>query len=226
VDIRPAPTMGTQVSRWRTTKGAATGTMGVSSIGVSAAQTATGQTTVALATGTAAASATGIGLVVAAGALLVGTSVLSARSAHKSRIHRNNLNKIYERRAAYACGPIQSGDEVNRFHHDVVANEVLPYIVSKKSAKFHRKVVGAVPIVGSAETARSAVKSLYKRARGTKGQNRRNGAHWLGHHLITHNCGLSQAIVADLYSFEEMLWLQSLKLSELIPLLMDKMKST
>ena len=148
MDIRPAPTMGTEVSRWRTAKTAATGTMSASGVGVSIAQTATGQTTLALATGAAAASATGIGLVAAAGALALGTSVLAARSAHKSRVHRNNLAQIYERRDAYACGPIEPGGEVNRFHHQVVANEILPYIVSKKGSKYHRKVVAAVPVAG------------------------------------------------------------------------------
>ncbi len=226
MDIRPAPTMGTEVSRWRTTKQAATGTMAVGGVGVSIAQTATGQTTLALATGAAAASATGIGLVAAAGALALGTSVLAARSAHKSRIHRNNLAQIYERRDAYACGPVEMGGEVNRFHHQVVANEVLPYIISKKGSKYHRKVVSAVPVLGGLESARAGAKSLYKRARGTRGVNRRNATHWLGWHLITHNCGMSQAIVSDLYSFEEMLWLQSLNLKELIPLLEEKMRST
>ena len=226
MDIRPAPTTGTEVSRWRTTKTLATGTMSASGVGVSVAQTATGQTTLALATGAAAASATGIGLIAAAGALALGTTVLAARSAHKSRIHRNNLAQIFERRDSYACGPIEPGGPVNPYHHYVLANEVLPYIISKKGAKFHRKVVAAVPVLGGVESVRAGVKSLYKRARGTRGANRRNAARWLGWHLISHNCGLAQAIVSDLYSFEEMLWLKDLSLSELVPLLEDKMKST
>jgi hypothetical protein len=51
-------------------------------------------------------------------------------------------------------------------------------------------------------------------------------ASWLAVDLITHNCALAQAIVANLYSFEEMLWLQRLDSEELIPLLEEKMKST
>ena len=162
---------------------------------------------------------------VAAGVLTVGSSVLAARSAHKSRIHRNNLTSIYERRHSFACGPVEPGGEVNHFHHDVIANEVLPYIISKKSSKYHRKVVQATGVLSILETARSAGKSLYKRARGTRGENRKNAAMWLGTHLISCNCGMAQAIVADLYSFEEMLWLQTLDLNELVPLLMEKMRS-
>jgi hypothetical protein len=44
--------------------------------------------------------------------------------------------------------------------------------------------------------------------------------------LINCNCGLAQAIVAELYSFEEMVWIKDQKGSEVIKLLEDKMKST
>jgi hypothetical protein len=225
MDVRPAPSTGKEVSRWRLTKQLNTGTIGVGSVGVGIAQTVTGQTTVALATGAAAASATGIGLVVAAGALTLGAAALAGRSAHKSRTHRNNLASIYERRNGFACGPVTPGGEENHFHHDVIANEVLPYIISKKNSKFQRKVVQATGVLAPLETARSIGKSLYKTAMGTKGDNRKNAAMWLGTHLISDNCAMAQAIVADLYSFEEMLWLQTLDLKELVPLLMEKMRS-
>lgn len=225
MDIREPAIRPKAVSRWRTTKVAATSTMGAASVGVAVAQTATGQTTLALATGAAAASATGIGLVVAAGALTIGTSALAARSAYKTKAHRDNLMAIYERRHSYSCTCVCEGDEINLFQHKVIAEDVLPYIISKKGSKYHRKIAVASVAFSGVEAARSMGKSIYKRIRGTRGRNRRKAAIWLGDHLITHNCGLAQAIVADLYSYEEMLWMQTLDLKDLIPLLMNKMRS-
>jgi hypothetical protein len=43
---------------------------------------------------------------------------------------------------------------------------------------------------------------------------------------MTHNCGLAQSIVAELYSFEEMLWLLEKDTDTATPLLMKKMAST
>ena len=225
-DIQPPPE-GTPVNRWRTTK--RTGKVGLvaAGVGVQVAQYATGASTLALVTAGAAASATGIGLIVTGAALTLSSAVLSARSANKSRLHRNHLQEIYDRRNAYACRPVDENDRaLQPLAHQTVAEGVLPYLIQQKSTKYHRKVVGAVPGVGLLETVRAVGKKAYKAATGTLGVKRHRAARWLALHLITCNCGLSQAIVAELYSFQEMLWIKDQEFKEVIKLLEDKMKST
>lgn len=216
------------MNRWRTAK--RTGKVGltVAGVGVQVAQYATGASTLALVTAGAAASATGIGLIVTGAALTLSTSILSARSAYKSREHRNHLQAIQDRVNAYACMSIDANDRASLrpIEHQVIADGVLPYLIEQKSTKYHRKVVGAVPGVGLLESVRAIGKKAYKAATGTLGVKRHRAARWLALHLITHNCGLAQAIVAELYSFEEMLWIKDQEFTEVIKLLEDKMKST
>jgi hypothetical protein len=226
MDIQPPPD-GTPVNRWRTAK--RTGKVGltVAGVGVQVAQYATGASTLALVTAGAAASATGIGLIVTGAALTLSTAVLSARSANKSRVHRNHLQAIQDRVNTYACNPIDNDKaSLREMEHQVVATGVLPYLIEQKSTKYHRKVVGAVPGLGLVESVRAVGKKAYKAATGTLGVKRHRAARWLALHLISHNCGLSQAIVAELYSFEEMLWIKDQDFKEVVKLLEDKMKST
>jgi hypothetical protein len=225
MDIQPPPE-GKPVNRWRTAKKVGKVGLGAAGVGVTVAQYATGVSTLALLTAGAAASATGIGLIVTGAALTLTTSTLSAVSAAKSRKHRNNLQAIYDRRNAYACGPVDLKGPKDTVEHHCLAESVLPYIIQQKSTKFHRKVVGAVPGVGLLETARAIGKKAYKAATGTLGVNRKRAATWLARHLITHNCGLAQAIVAELYSFEEMLWIKDQEMDEVVQLLEKKLAST
>jgi hypothetical protein len=226
MDIQPPPE-GKPVNRWRTTKKAGKAGLGAASTGITVAQYATGVSTIAILTAGAAASATGIGLVVTGAALTVTTSTLSAVSAGKSWKHRNNLQAIYDRRNAYACGPIDpKGPRMDHHEHQTIADNVLPYTIGQKDAKFKRKVVGAVPGVGLLETARAIGKKAYKAAKGTLGVQRKRAATWLARHLITHNCGLAQSIVAELYSFEEMLWIKDQEMDQVVKLLEDKLAST
>jgi hypothetical protein len=226
MEIQPPPE-GTPVNRWRTTK--RTGKVGltIAGVGVQVAQQATGASTLALLTAGAAASATGIGLIVTGAALTLSTSILSARSAYKSREHRNHLQAIQDRVNAYACMTIDGKDASLRpIEHQTIADGVLPYLIEQKSTKYHRKVVGAVPGLGLLESVRAIGNKAYKAATGTLGVKRHRAARWLALHLITHNCGLAQAIVAELYSFEEMLWIKDQEFKEVVKLLEDKMKST
>ena len=87
-------------------------------------------------------------------------------------------------------------------------------------------MVGAVPGVGLLETVRAIGKKAYKAATGTLGVNRKRAATWLARHLITHNCGLAQVIVAELYSFEEMLWIKDQEMDQVVQLLEKKLAST
>ncbi|WP_444897196.1 hypothetical protein ACJJI5_13390 [Microbulbifer sp. EKSA008] len=220
IDIRPPLNFGKVVSRHRTAKAVAGGVGSAAYYGVWGAQTATGATLTGLATGAAAAtSATGIGLVVAGTALSIGYAGLAARSAYKTNNHLNALKKIYENRKSYSC-PCKGS-----VAHDYVSGQVLPYIIEQKSKKLHRKMVEATPGIASVEYARKAVKNLYKRSQGTLGKKRTFAAEWLAQHLISHDCELANAIVAELYSEEEMLWIRTQDNDVVAPLLELKLKS-
>jgi hypothetical protein len=193
-------------NHWVTAKKAGKGTMAAGGAVINAAQHFSGASAVALATGAAAASATGIGLVVGGAAITVATCGLSAYSAYKTGKHLEVLEKIHERRH--------------------IADDVLPYIILQKAEKQARKAVGAVPMAGSAVTAvYSLGRNLYKRAKGTLGEKRTAMATDLTKHFLTHDCGLAQAIVAELYSFEEMLWLCEQDPQDVIKLIARKMTS-
>ncbi len=225
--IEELPT-GKPVNRWREYKTAGKIGMAASGVGVQVAQYATGTGTLALVTAGAAASATGIGLVVTGAVLTLATAGCSAVSAHKSRLHRNGLQAIYDRRNAYACGPVDIKDTAgtNHFEHKSITEDVLPYLIEQKNKKYHRKVVGAVPGLGLAETIRAVGKKAYKAASGNLGVERNRAARWIAKHLITHNCGIAQAIVAELFSFEEMLWIKDQEFDDIVKLVEGKLKST
>lgn len=223
------------VNRWRNTKVISKAGMQAGNAGLSVATQAMGVPNIALIAAGAAASATGIGLVVTGAALTLTTSVLSARSAHKSRLHRNALQQIQQRVNTYECRLVDIGDpgELGRITivgdviaHQAVADDVLPYAIQQKENKYHRKAVGAVPVVGLGETVRAVGKKLLKWHRGTLGVQRAAHAATLAEHLITHDCALAQAIVAELFSFDEMLWLLQQEYEEVHKLLAAKLQST
>jgi hypothetical protein len=210
----------------------AAGTAG--GIASNAAQIATGTSGYALATGAVAASALGIGIVAVGGVLTIGSSVYAARSAYRTHQHLKVLREILARgNQAFPCRlippgghPLLAADPPNFIQHNMVFEQVLPYVIAKKDAKLTRKVASAVPGVGVLEGVRAVAKKAYKAVAGTLGEHRREAARWLAVHLVTHNCGLAQAIVAALYSVEELHILETFDSDKLVPLLMDKMKST
>jgi len=223
------------INRWTSPKrGAKLGLAGAS-LGVSIAQDVTGAGYIAAATGAAAAvSATGVGLIVTAVGLTVTTSVLATRSAWKTKKHLDGLQDIYDKRDSKSFSDPQMCQMANRVAktqdayvgHDMIANLVLPYIIHKKDAKYKRKIVTAVPFLGTLETARAIGKKIYKYASGTLGVNRKNAASWLACHLISCDCVLVQAIVSELYSVGEMEWLKYQKYGIVTEYLEQKLKST
>ena len=106
--------------------------------------------------------------------------------------------------------------------HQKVGGLVLSYILAQKGEKALRKTVGAVPGVGLTETLYSVGRYLFKSDRGVV---RNEMAGLLAEHLITHNCGLAQAIVAELYSYEQMRWLLFQNYEAVQHCLAEKMKS-
>lgn len=213
-----------EISRHETEKSVLkTGTT-LASAGFSAAQFATGAPNIALLAAGAAASATGIGLVVTGAVLTVATIGASARSAYKTYHHRSHLQDILGRKSCYGCKPWPAYSEDQK-EHTKIADEVLPYIISQKGEKLAKKSVGAVG-GGILTSVYGMGRAIYKSAAGTKGVKRAEFAGELSHHFMTHNCGLAQAIVAELYSFEEMLWLLEKDTDTATPLFMRKMTST
>lgn len=209
---------------WITAKKAGKGSMATGGAAVNVVQHFAGVSAFALASGAAAASATGIGLVVTGAAITLTTCGLSAVSAYKTSQHVAVLERIAARRYSYDCTGLMF--QSNRREHTHIADDVLPYLILQKEEKQARKSIGAVPLAGGALTgAYSMGRYLYKKAKGTLGETRTAMAFDLTKHFLTHNCGLAQAIVAELYSFEEMVWLCEQDPDDVVKLLARKMTS-
>jgi hypothetical protein len=194
---------------------------------ITTATTATGTGTIALATGAAAASATGVGLVVVGTLATLGSAAKSIVAARSSKNHRDGLTLIsaIDRWRQYPCMvPPEASGETDVMAHHRIAFNVLPYAIEQKNKKYHRKAIGSVPLLGTIPMAiRQAYRAVTKENRG---EQREQMAYELAVHLITHNCGLAQIIVAELFSsYEKMLWMLDRDTDVLTPLIMDKLKS-
>jgi hypothetical protein len=186
--------------------------------------TAAGTGTVALATGAAAASATGIGLIVVGTLATAGASAKSVVAARSSKKHRDALEKLEERWREMPCAmPPGTEGETDINAHLRIACNVLPYAIEQKNKKYHRKAVGAVPVLG---TVPMAIRQGYRAAtKENRGEERSKTAYELAVHLVTRNCALAQGIVSELYTYEKMLWMLDQDTDVLTPLLMEKLKS-
>jgi hypothetical protein len=104
-----------------------------------------------------------------------------------------------------------------------IASNVLPYAIERKNKKYHRKAIGAVPVLG---TIPMLIRHAYRAGtKVDKGKQREAMAHELSVHLISYNCALAQGIAAELYSFEKMLWMLDQDTEMLRPLLAEKLRS-
>lgn len=243
--LPPAPPP--EINRHRRLKWAGKAGLGVSSVATQVVSTVTHAGVVSVAAssgsaltvtigGTALASATGVGALVVGGAAMLTTSTLAAKSAYKTYHHVQNLEALYRNKdfSPYKeeCYFIHLDGRMQRngraVDHDLIANHVLPYIIHKKSAKFTRKVVSAVPGIGLLESARALTKWTYKKFSGTQGVHRRNAARWLASHFTTCQCTLTEEIVAELCSLEVKDWLKfgDVKPEDVVDVLALKMQST
>jgi hypothetical protein len=193
--------------------------------GLATYTTATGGGAIALATGAAAASATGIGLVVVGALATVGASAKSIVAATSSKQHRDTLKKMYERKNAYAC-VLPEGVDGDRdvMAHERIGANVLPYAIEQKDKKYVRRGISAVPVLGSLPM---KIHQAYRYAtKENRGVLRDQMAYELAVHLVTHNCGLAQGIVAELFSsYEKMRWMLEQDTDTVTPLLKEKLKS-
>jgi hypothetical protein len=194
---------------------------------VTVGSSAAGTGTIALATGAAAASATGIGLVVVGTLATAGAAAKSIVAARSSKQHRDGLMMIdiVRRWREYPCMiPPEAEGETDIMAHNRIAFNVLPYAIEQKDKKYHRKAIGSVPVLG---TVPMAIRQAWRAARKEhRGELRTQMAYELAVHLITHNCGLAQVIVAELFSsYEKMLWMLDQDTEVLTPLIAEKLKS-
>ncbi|WP_160152251.1 hypothetical protein [Microbulbifer sp. ALW1] len=182
--------------------------------GVSIAQTATGNVGLsgmaiksAVGVGVGAVSSTGVGLLAAAGGMAVMNSGVSGYSAYKTHHHIKGLEAILANWTSYSCescGPFSDGP-CNREMHGLIGTLVLPEIIRKKKTKRARKATAVLPVIGGMISGlHSGAHSLQKRLTGTRGKQRHYHAELLAVHLITHECQLAEAIVAELFSVDEM----------------------
>jgi hypothetical protein len=188
---------------------------------------AAGTGTIAMATGAAAASATGIGLVVVGALATAGAAAKSVVAARSSKQHRDGLKMIdvVRRWREFPCMvPPEVDGETDLMAHNRIAFNVLPYAIEQKNKKYQRKAIGSVPVLG---TIPMAIRQAYRAAtKENRGEQRTQMAYELAVHLVTHNCGLAQVVVAELFSsYEKMLWMLDQDTDVLTPLLAEKLKS-
>jgi hypothetical protein len=174
-------------------KRGAAGVNKVAQPGIGVAQTAThsiGLGTVV--TGAAgAAGATGIGLLVGGSALAVVSSGLAVRSAVRTNRHLSGLQFIYDHRGELSCEDPR---------HDIIADQVLPYIIFQKSKKLGRKEFSAIPVIGGLQGLRGAMRKVQKWSHGNLGARRETAAKWLAAHLLETKCPLPQVIAKELFA--------------------------
>ena len=120
--------------------------------------------------------------------------------------------------------PPESEGETDIMAHNRIAFNVLPYAIEHNNKKYQRKATGSVPVLG---TIPMAIRQAYRAAtKENRGEQRTQMAYELAVHLVTHNCGLAQVIVAELFSsYEKMLWMLDQDTDVLTPLLAEKLKS-
>lgn len=200
----------------------------VGSMGVSVASLATGTNSLAVAgaiAAGAAVSATGVGLVVAGGVLTLASIGTNATSMVKTAAHVTALKKIRSHLGEFRrCNcPDPSFVRLDMAcDHDWIGNKVLPYIISQKTEKAVKKGVGVLPGASILTNAYRLGRYAFKKDRGKK---RGFLAYVLTRHLITHDCMLAGAIVAELFSDQEMLVLRRFDSDQSSPVIARKMKS-
>ncbi len=204
----------------------ATNTLG--GAGVSVAQLATQTKSLAVAgailAGTAA-SATGVGLVVAGGVLTLGSMATNVTSMVKTSAHVIALKKIRSHLGDFNQCQCMSGARLNAemgHDHEWIATKILPYIISQKTEKAVKKGVGVLPGVGLLTTGYRLGRFLFKKNRGKK---RGYYSYVLTRHLVTHDCALAGAIVAELFSVNEMLTIRMFDTDKCSDVVAKKMKS-
>ena len=221
-----------EINNHSAVKKGALGGMAAADKGISVAQFAVGQPGIVglAATGAAVTSATGVGLIAGSVALALIQSGLAVRSWQKTSRHLEALHYLQDHKddeILSDCQVYASGGHPSRQAHQLVAHNILDYIIQQKSSKLGKKAVSVVPLLGSAIVSVGTIgRNIGSRLSGTLGVNRYKAAHWLAAHFCECQCLLTDCIVATLYSVEEMITLHRLYgYEETADLLAAKMKS-
>ena len=131
----------------------------------------------------------------------------------------------------WAAGHLQKSREVTRSgpykwtrHPLYVGSGIiaLGVVIAARSA-----LVALLGVAYIGITIPMAIRQAYRAAtKENRGEQRTQMAYELAVHLVTHNCGLAQVIVAELFSsYEKMLWMLDQDTDVLTPLLAEKLKS-
>lgn len=164
-----------------------------------------------------------IALLAAGTALSLAGSARQGRATYKTHQHIKMLDSILflAKQGHFHC---EATNDPN--HNDIIV-KVLPYIIAKKKKKRIRKAARTLPVLGSIETARSALKKIEKWELGTLGKARKWHAHQLAVHHCDTDCHLTKAIIAELFSVDEMVAEQARYCDDVMlgKLLEKKMKS-
>ena len=200
----------------------------VGGIGITAAQLGTHTSSLAVAgaiAAGAAVSATGLGLVIVGGVLTLGSMITSGTSMVKTTAHVLGLKRMRDNMGLFNACKCMSGARVTAdmgHDHEWIASKVLPYIIRQKTEKAVKKGVGVVPGAGLLTNLYRLGRFAFKKDRGKK---RGYYAYVLTRHLITHDCALAGAIVAELFSTNEMLTLRMFNSDQSSAIIAKKMKS-
>jgi hypothetical protein len=200
----------------------------VGGIGVTAAQLGTHTSSLAVAGAVAAGatvSATGLGLVIVGGVLTLGSMITSGTSMVKTTAPVIALKKIRSEPSKFsACKCMGNARVTSEMAHDHtwIATKVLPYIISQKTEKAVKKGVGTVPGAGILTNIYRLGRYAFKKDRGKK---RGYYAYVLTRHLVTHDCALAGAIVAELFNTQEMLTIRMFDTDQSSEVVARKMKS-
>jgi hypothetical protein len=117
--------------------------------------------------------------------LSIGGVIFEGPGMYKTDLHIKRLLEIRACEKNYPC-------ECNK--DDIPCREVLDYTIEQKLKKYGRRIAGAIPVVGTAETLRAKIGGAIKTERGVK---RERYARLL-HHKAHDSCPMAQAIVAEL----------------------------
>jgi hypothetical protein len=231
-DVLPvASAYGKEPSRWAKLQASARLSSGAASGAISATEHFLHtKGAIALMTTGAAVSATGIGLLATGAVGTATTMAFSARSCYRTHGHIRELEAIAVGMRHVDCKKLDPASAADRADQSDQAEhlavlDALHYVIRKKTAKRAKKAVGMLAL-SAPVTVYGLGKALWKRCRNTKGKNRMAHATNIAQHLVTHDCALAQAIVTELYSFDEMNWLRLQPSDVVAGFLAHKMKST
>jgi hypothetical protein len=198
----------------------------VGSMAITGATLGTGTSSLAVAgaiAAGAAVSATGVGLVVVGGVLTIASIATNATAMVKTASHVTHLKKVAANLGAFKkCNCVGTASSEMGQDHEWIGSKILPYIISQKTEKAVKKGAGIVPGASMLTNAYRLGRFAFKK---DKGKKRGYYAYVLTRHLITYDCMLAGAIVAELFSDKEMLTLRMFESDESSPIIGAKMKS-